>query len=74
MKLEDEGKELEILKEEYLEFVEKHSHNSSRPYTSRKESRICKMCNKFTFDRRDSFYILKHDCCLVCYIKHKERG
>ena len=35
-------------------------------------SRICSLCERFSFDKKDDLYMTKFDSCFECYIKHIE--
>jgi predicted Holliday junction resolvase-like endonuclease len=36
------------------------------------EERICPVCNKYSFDTKDSVYMNKFECCRMCYIQWVE--
>ena len=35
-------------------------------------NRICSLCERFSFDKKDDLYMTKFDSCFECYIKHIE--
>tara|TARA_S200002703_G_scaffold26061_2_gene22360 strand:+ start:5186 stop:5578 length:393 start_codon:yes stop_codon:yes gene_type:complete len=35
-------------------------------------SRVCPMCETYSFDLKDNLYMTKYECCWSCYINHIE--
>ena len=35
-------------------------------------SRVCPVCETYSFDLKDDLYMTKFDCCWSCYIQHVE--
>ncbi len=76
----DEKKEKEyieetkkVIKKEYesqdsKERVEIEGIMVSKNILSNKEDRTCKLCQKYSFDKRDDVYIKKFKACYKCYL------
>jgi len=50
------------------ELVEKEGFFVSKKLLTKENKRICFVCSNYSFDRRDSLYMAKFECCHRCYI------
>ena len=50
------------------ELVEKEGFFVSKKLLTKENKRICPVCSNYSFDRRDSLYMAKFECCHRCYI------
>jgi hypothetical protein len=62
-----------VLKKEYAsqdskERVEIEGIMVSKNVLNNKEDRTCKLCKKYSFDKRDDIYIKKFNACYKCYL------
>jgi len=39
---------------------------------NRKSERDCPVCEKYSFEKKDDLYMIKFNCCWMCYIEHVE--
>jgi hypothetical protein len=62
-----------VIKKEYVsqdskERIEVDGIMVSKNVLMNKEDRNCKICKKYSFDRRDDIYIKKFNACYKCYL------
>ena len=75
-----EKKHREQLKEFYKRLKEKEETDKekvgdilvSKKLLNRKTNRDCPVCKKYSFERKDDFYMNKFECCRMCYIQWVE--
>ena len=72
----------EIKEQQYLDEVkrldEKMSKRGAGTISSqeklftKEETKVCEVCNEYSFNKRDDVYLTKFFCCRKCYIQHIE--
>jgi len=78
----DDEKESDYLKQKQESRSSKKSHKKekedadgflvSRKLLNRKDTRICPICKKYSFEIKDDVYIKKFECCHKCFILYVE--
>ena len=41
----------------------------SKKLLNKDNNRSCPVCSTYSFDTRDNVYMIKYNCCRICYIK-----
>lgn len=62
-----------VVKKEYeskdsKERIDVEGIKVSKNLLSNKENRICKLCKKYSFDKKDDVYMKKFNACYKCYL------
>lgn len=76
---EKEKEYLKQLKEFYKKSEDKSQDKDrvgdvyvSKKILNRESNRLCPVCDKYSFDRKDDLYMNKFKCCFGCYIQYVE--
>lgn len=54
------------------EVIEKDGVLLTKKLINKTINRSCKYCNKYSFKNRDDVYLVKFNCCELCYLDRKE--
>tara|TARA_Y100000588_G_C13945170_1_gene791794 strand:- start:264 stop:641 length:378 start_codon:yes stop_codon:yes gene_type:complete len=54
------------------DLVEHNGVLISKKLFTRREARICNVCEVYSFSTKDDLYMNKFECCFNCYIQHVE--
>ena len=59
-------------KKEKAERVNKDGFLVSKKLLRKNSNRTCPVCSQYSFDKKDDLYMLKYECCWICYIQYVE--
>jgi len=62
----------EVLSEQKEEKEEYRGFLISRKLFNEDDSRVCPMCDKYSFKSKDDLYLRKFGTCYLCFIEHVE--
>ena len=59
-------------KKEKAERVNKDGFLVSKKLLRKDSNRTCTVCNKYSFSTKDDLYMVKYECCFICYVDYVE--